>query len=57
LAAEPSFADQAHLSRTIRAHLGNTPTALRAALQANATAKAPPSTEADGWDGRAVART
>jgi AraC-like DNA-binding protein len=32
LAAELGFADQAHLSRTIRAHLGHTPTALRAAL-------------------------
>src|SRR5690606_26056147 len=32
LAAELGFADQAHLSRTVRAHLGHTPTALRAAL-------------------------
>ena len=30
LAAELGFADQAHLTRTVRAHLGHTPTALRA---------------------------
>lgn len=34
LAAGLGFADQAHLSRTVRAHLGHTPTALRAALTA-----------------------
>jgi AraC-like DNA-binding protein len=32
LAADLGFADQAHLTRTVRAHLGHTPTALRAAL-------------------------
>lgn len=32
LAAELGFADQAHLSRTVRVHLRHTPTALRAAL-------------------------
>lgn len=40
LAAELGFADQAHLSRTVRAHLGHTPTALRAALHAGVTAAA-----------------
>lgn len=38
LAAELGFADQAHLSRTVRAHLGHTPTVLRAALHGSATA-------------------
>ncbi|GAA3679984.1 helix-turn-helix transcriptional regulator [Lentzea roselyniae] len=32
LAAELGFADQAHLSRTVREHLGHTPTALRKLL-------------------------
>lgn len=32
LAADLGFADQAHLSRTIRAHVGHTPTALRRLL-------------------------
>jgi AraC-like DNA-binding protein len=34
LAADLGFADQAHLTRTVRAHLGHTPTALRAVLRA-----------------------
>lgn len=33
LAAELGFADQAHLSRTVREHVGHTPTALRRALR------------------------
>ncbi|HEX8865958.1 MAG TPA: AraC family transcriptional regulator, partial [Lentzea sp.] len=33
LAADLGFADQAHLSRTVREHLGHTPTALRALLR------------------------
>ncbi|WP_312871845.1 AraC family transcriptional regulator [Amycolatopsis acididurans] len=33
LAAELGFADQAHLTRTVRAHAGHTPAALRALLQ------------------------
>ncbi|MGP4028776.1 helix-turn-helix domain-containing protein [Actinomadura sp. 3N407] len=32
LAADLGFADQAHLTRTVRAHLGRTPTALRGLL-------------------------
>ncbi|WP_410581774.1 helix-turn-helix transcriptional regulator [Amycolatopsis sp. lyj-108] len=32
LAADLGFADQAHLCRTVRAHLGHTPTALRGLL-------------------------
>lgn len=34
LAADLGFADQAHLTRTVRAHLGHTPTALRRLLRA-----------------------
>jgi AraC-like DNA-binding protein len=34
LAADLGFADQAHLCRTIRAHVGHTPTALRRLLEA-----------------------
>lgn len=37
LAADLGFADQAHLSRTVREHLGHTPTALRRLLGANRT--------------------
>ncbi|MEV4624320.1 AraC family transcriptional regulator [Asanoa sp. NPDC049573] len=33
LAADLGFADQAHLTRTVHAHLGHTPTALRVALK------------------------
>ena len=33
LAAELGFADQAHLCRTVREHVGHTPTALRALLE------------------------
>lgn len=33
LAAELGFADQAHLTRTVRAHLGHTPTAVKALLR------------------------
>ncbi|MEV6244106.1 AraC family transcriptional regulator [Lentzea sp. NPDC051838] len=36
LAADLGFADQAHLSRTMREHLGHTPTALRTLLRAAA---------------------
>jgi AraC-like DNA-binding protein len=36
LAADLGFADQAHLCRTVREHLGHTPTALRRLLGANA---------------------
>ena len=32
LAADLGFADQAHLCRTVRAHVGHTPTALRRLL-------------------------
>lgn len=32
LAADLGFADQAHMTRTVRAHLGHTPTALRRLL-------------------------
>jgi hypothetical protein len=32
LAADLDFADQAHLCRTVRAHVGHTPTALRLLL-------------------------
>ncbi|MFB9832728.1 helix-turn-helix domain-containing protein [Actinoallomurus acaciae] len=32
LAADLGFSDQAHLTRTVRAHLGHTPTALRRLL-------------------------
>ncbi|GAA4086563.1 hypothetical protein GCM10022248_65360 [Nonomuraea soli] len=32
LAADLGFADQAHLTRTVRHHLGHTPTALRRLL-------------------------
>ncbi|RKN39311.1 helix-turn-helix domain-containing protein [Streptomyces hoynatensis] len=35
LAADLGFADQAHLTRTVRAHLGHTPTALRRLLDAD----------------------
>jgi len=35
LAADLGFADQAHLCRTVRAHVGHTPTALRRALAAH----------------------
>jgi AraC-like DNA-binding protein len=35
LAADLGFADQAHLCRTVRAHLGRTPSALRTALRAS----------------------
>lgn len=37
LAADLGFADQAHLCRTVREHLGHTPTALRRLLGANRT--------------------
>jgi len=37
LAAELGFADQAHLCRTARQHLGHTPTALRRMLSPTAT--------------------
>lgn len=37
LAADLGFADQAHLTRTVRAHLGHTPAALRRLLAAPAT--------------------
>ncbi|MGV9928815.1 helix-turn-helix domain-containing protein [Nocardia rhamnosiphila] len=37
LAAHLGFADQAHLTRTVRAHLGHTPVALRRLLAAPAT--------------------
>ncbi|SFR22854.1 AraC-type DNA-binding protein [Lentzea waywayandensis] len=37
LAADLGFADQAHLCRTVREHLGQTPTALRRLLGANRT--------------------
>lgn len=36
LAAELGFADQAHLTRTVRSHLGHTPTALRRLLSGGA---------------------
>ncbi|HJP73900.1 MAG TPA: helix-turn-helix domain-containing protein [Pseudonocardiaceae bacterium] len=35
LASELGFADHAHLSRTVRQHLGETPTALRRLLRAH----------------------
>ena len=35
MAAALSFADQAHLTRTVRAHLGQTPAALRRAFAAH----------------------
>ncbi|WP_233159129.1 AraC family transcriptional regulator [Pseudonocardia sp. MH-G8] len=41
LAADLGFADQAHLTRTIRAHLGHTPTAVRRLLQGRQPAPAP----------------
>lgn len=41
LAADLGFADQAHLCRTVREHLGHTPTALRRLLGANRTASPP----------------
>ncbi|WP_241961998.1 helix-turn-helix domain-containing protein [Rhodococcus opacus] len=34
LAADLGFSDQAHMTRTMRAHLGETPTALRTLLSA-----------------------
>ncbi|NHU48746.1 AraC family transcriptional regulator, partial [Rhodococcus sp. A14] len=34
LAADLGFSDQAHMTRTIGAHLGETPTALRTLLSA-----------------------
>ena len=34
LAADLGFSDQAHLTRTVRAHVGHTPTALRRLLHA-----------------------
>ncbi|CAL9616743.1 hypothetical protein SUDANB121_05771 [Nocardiopsis dassonvillei] len=39
LAADLGFADQAHLCRTVRDHLGHTPTALRALLARGRTAE------------------
>jgi AraC-like DNA-binding protein len=38
LAADLSFADQAHLTRTVREHLGHTPAALRRILQTDSAA-------------------
>jgi AraC-like DNA-binding protein len=40
LAADLGFSDQAHLCRTVREHLGHTPTALRRLLGANRTSGA-----------------
>ncbi|TQM02305.1 helix-turn-helix domain-containing protein [Pseudonocardia kunmingensis] len=40
LAADLGFADQAHFTRTIRAHLGHTPTAVRRLLHARQPAQA-----------------
>jgi AraC-like DNA-binding protein len=40
LAADLGFADQAHLTRTVRTHLGRTPTAVRRLLQAQQAARA-----------------
>ncbi|WP_250572472.1 helix-turn-helix domain-containing protein [Nonomuraea sediminis] len=41
LAADLGFADQAHLTRTIRHHVGHTPTTLRRLLTPGGTADAP----------------
>ncbi|AQA22766.1 helix-turn-helix domain protein [Rhodococcus sp. MTM3W5.2] len=42
LAADLGFADQAHLTRTMRAHLGRTPGAVRALLSPDETLAEPP---------------
>ena len=59
LAAELGFADQAHLSRTLRQHVGNTPTAVRRLVTASrphaaATATA---TRSSAGQGRVLTRS
>ncbi|MBP2335150.1 AraC-like DNA-binding protein [Saccharothrix coeruleofusca] len=49
LAADLGFADQAHLTRTVRAHVGWTPAALRAALAPSTTGTVPPGARRAGW--------
>jgi AraC-like DNA-binding protein len=41
MAADLGFADQAHLTRTVREHLGDTPTAVRRLLAASSTGDSP----------------
>lgn len=45
LAADLGYADQTHLTRTMRQHLGHTPTALRRLLRARTVSDPTPGSE------------